>query len=36
VTTDTPGLTQFKKKGQFDIQTAWISLPRGYALQLLC
>jgi len=25
VTTETPGLTQFKLKGQFIIQTAWIS-----------
>jgi len=36
VTMDTPVLRQFKSKGQFVIQTAWILWPKGYVLQLQC
>jgi len=33
---DMPGLTQFKQKGQFVTQTAWVSWCNSYASWLLC
>jgi len=36
VTTDTPGLMQFKYKGQFVIQTAWVSWCSVLGERLLC